>query len=77
MAAQPPPSGCSRDDIPTATIRGVPSQPVPLRLDLGLIAQIDELAQAEDRPRASMIRRLLGEAIAARKAQNGRQTGRS
>lgn len=67
----------SDDAIPTATIRGVPSQPVPLRLDLGLIAQIDQLAQAEDRPRASMIRRLLGEALAARQAQNGRKTGRT
>jgi hypothetical protein len=67
----------SRDDIPTATIRGVPSQPVPLRLDLGLIAQIDQLAQAEDRPRASMIRRLLGEALAARKAKNGLQAGQT
>jgi hypothetical protein len=67
----------SGDDIPTATIRGVPSQPVPIRLDLGLIAQIDELAVLEDRPRASMIRRLLGEAIAARKAQNGRPAGPS
>lgn len=66
----------SGDDTPTATIRGVPSQPVPIRLDLGLIAQIDELAVAEDRPRASMIRRLLGEAIAARQTQSRRQTGR-
>lgn len=66
----------SDDATPTATIRGVPTQPVPLRLDLGLLAQIDALAVIEDRPRASMIRRLLGEAIAAREAQGRPQTGR-
>lgn len=67
----------SYDDIPTATIRGVPSRPISLRLDDGLIAQIDQLAQAEDRSRVSMIRRLLGEAVATRQPQNGRKTGRS
>lgn len=44
--------------------------PVTIRLAVAGVAEIDRLAEAEDRDRSSMIRILLREAIAARKAKN-------
>lgn len=59
------------------TIGDVSRRPIPIRLDAELIAQIDEIARADDRPRSSMIRRLLTEAVAARQAKDGRRPGKS
>lgn len=44
--------------------------PITVRLAVTGIAEIDRLAEAEERDRSAMIRILLREAIAARKARN-------
>ena len=48
--------------------------PVTVRLTTGGLAQIDHMAEAEERDRSSMIRILLKEAVTARQKREGKST---
>lgn len=59
----------------TCTLSDVSTQdrvPVTVRLSVAGLAEIDRMAEAEERDRSSMIRILLKEAVAARQKRGAR-----